>query len=301
MKQKQLLLLLATLVVLLGLAYLTGVFDRDASTVEVPDVAIPTETLEQVRIDGPEQAWVLQRQGDRWLLTQPMQARTDSAAVARFVQDLAGVELESIASVNPERYSRYGVDSTAAVVSATGAGTTTQIVVGNQGPDFQSVYVRLDDDPRVYLTRTRLSVPDDLDRWRDKTILTLAPSTVAAVTVEGPEHAFDVQRGPEGWRVIEQGTETPADSAAVAQWLGRFASMRADGFMDDLPPGVVREIARYHLAFTTTAGTTESIRLHERDDAVAVITASGNATYQLRANRLATYVPDPASLKADGG
>ncbi len=32
--------------------------------------------------------------------------------------------------------------------------------------------------------------------------------------------------------------------------------MRADGFMDDLPAAVVREIAGYHLAFTTTAGTT---------------------------------------------
>ena len=299
MKQKQLLGLLATLVVLLGLAYLTGVFDRDASTVDVPDVEIPAETVEQMRVEGPEQTWALQRQSGRWLITEPVQAQTDSAAVARFVQDLGNLEIESVASNNPERYSRYGVDSTAKVVAATWADGAARLVVGNQGPDFQSVYVRLDDDPRVYLTRTRLAVPDNLDRWRDKTIVALAPATVAAVLVEGPERSFEVKQGPDGWQVIDQGAEAPADSAAVAQWLGRFASMRADGFIDDLPPAVVREIAGYHLAFTTTAGTTESIRLVERDDAVAVTTVAGAATYRLRTDRLATYVPDPASLKEE--
>ena len=300
MKQKQLLWLLATLVVLLGLAYLTGVFERDASTVDVPDVDIPADALENLRIEAPEHTWALQRQGARWLLTEPMQDMTDSAAVARFVQDLSKLELESVASNNPERYSRYGVDSTASVVSASWAGGATRLVIGSQGPDFRSVYVRLDDDPRVYLTRGRLTVPDDLDRWRDKTIVNLPRASVASVVIEGPEHAFEVQQGPGGWQLVEQGAEAPADSAAVARWLGRFGPMRADGFMDDLPAAVVREIAGYRLAFTTTAGTTEAIQLLERDDDVAVTNAARNITYRLRTSRLQTYVPDPASLKRDG-
>jgi len=230
MKQKPLILLLATLIVLLGLAYLTGVFERDASTVDVPDVEIPAEALEQVRIEAPEHTWALQRQGTRWLLTEPVQERTDSAAVARFVRDLGALELESVASNNPERYARYGVDSTASVVSVSWADGARRLVVGNQGPDFQSIYVRLDDDPRVYLTRGRLTVPDDLDRWRDKTIIKLPRASVASVVVEGPEHAFEVHQGPGGWQLVEQNDEAPADSAAVTQWLGRFATMRADGF-----------------------------------------------------------------------
>ncbi|MCH8962256.1 MAG: DUF4340 domain-containing protein [Bacteroidetes bacterium] len=300
MKQKQLLWLLATLIVLLGLAYLTGVFERDASTVDVPDVDIPADALEQVRIEAPEHTWALQRQGTRWLLTEPVQEMTDSAAVARFVRDLGALELESVASNNPERYRRYGVDSTASVVSASWADGDRRLVVGNQGPDFQSIYVRLDDDPRVYLTRGRLTVPDDLDRWRDKTIVNLPRASVASVVIEGPEHTFEVQPGPGGWQLVEQGAEALADSAAVAQWLGRFVTMRADGFIDDLPAAVVRETAGYRLVFTTTAGATETIQLLERDDDLAVTTAARNITYRLRTSRLQTYVPDPASLISDG-
>ena len=213
---------------------------------------------------------------------------------------LGALELESVASNHPERYARYGVDSTASVVSASWADGARRLVVGNQGPDFQSVYVRLDDDPRVYLTRGRLTVPDDLDRWRDKTIVKLPPPSVASVVVEGPEHAFEVHQGPGGWQVVEQNDAAPADSAAVAQWLGRFATMRADGFIDDLPAAVVREIARYRLVFTTTAGATEIIQLLERDDDLAVTNAARNITYRLRTSRLQTYVPDPASLLSDG-
>lgn len=297
MKQKQLILLLGILVVLLGLAYLTGVFEPNASTVDVPDVAIPADDLAQVRIEAPDRAWTVARQGARWVLVDPVQEPTDSATVARFVQDLSALELESVASNNPERYSRYGVDSTAKTVSATWPGGERLLLVGQQGPDFQSVYVRLDDDPRVYLTRGRLAVPDNFDRWRNQTIVNLPQASLASVVVEGPEQSFEVKQDAGGWQVVEQDAAAPADSAAVAQWLRQFAPMRADGFLDDVPAAIVREAARYHLAFTTTAGATESIQLLERDADVAVTTAAGNVTYRIRTARLASYVPDPASLK----
>ncbi len=299
MKQKQLLLLLGVLVMLLGVAYLTGVFDSDVSTVDVPRLAIPADDLEQLRIEAPAQTMALTRQGTRWLLTEPMQAITDSATVARFVQDLGALELEAIASNNPDRYTRYGVDSMATTVTAFWPGGTHRLVVGKQGPDFQTIYVRLDDDPRVYLTRGRLNVPQGLDRWRDKTIIDLAPAALASVTVQSPEQAFEVRRGPDGWQVAEQDAAAPADSAAVAQWLRRFAPMTADGFMDDVPAAVL-DSAAYQLNFRTTAGATETVRLLQRDDDFAVTNGAAAVTYRLRATRLDSYFPDPESLKGDG-
>ena len=298
MKQNRLLLLFSALVVLLGVAYLTGVFEQNASTVDVPTLAIPADDLEQLRIEAPAQTIALARQGSHWLLTEPMQAQTDSATVARFVQDLGNLELEAIASNNPERYTRYGVDSTATVVTASWGGQSHRLVVGKQGPDFQAVYVRLDDDPRVYATRGRLAPPQDLDRWRDKTIVNLIPAAIVSVTVQQPDGEFAVEIGPAGWQVAEQGAAAPADSASVAQWLRRFAPMTADGFMDDVPPAVL-DSAAYQLTLRTTRGATEIVRLLLRDDAYAVTNSAAAATYRLRANRLDSYFPDPESLKGE--
>ena len=98
MKQKQLLLLLGLLVLLLGVAYFAGVFDSEVSTIEVPRLAIPADDLEQLRVDAPTETMALTRQGTRWLITEPRQALSDSASVARFVQDLGKLELDAIAS-----------------------------------------------------------------------------------------------------------------------------------------------------------------------------------------------------------
>ena len=295
MKQNRLLLLLGALIVLLGVAYLAGVFDSTVSTVDVPRLAIPADELEQLRIETPAQTLALTRQGTRWRLDEPVQAMTDSATVARFVKDLGDLELDAVASNNTERYTRYGVDSTATAVTASWAGQTRRLVVGKQGPDYQAVYVRLDDDPRVYVTRGRLTVPPGLDRWRDKTVLDLAPDAVASVTVQRPDQVFEIRRGPGGWEVA--GPEAaPADSASVAQWLRRFAPMTADGFVDDVPPALL-DSAVYHLAFRTTTGATEMIRLMEHDGVFAVTNAAGTATFRLQANRLDSYFPDPETLK----
>lgn len=296
MKQKQLLLLLGLLVLLLGVAYLTGVFDSEVSTVEVPRLAIPAEKVEQLRLEAPAQMMALTRQGTRWRLTEPMEALADSATAARFVQDLGALELDALASNNPDRYPRYGIDSTATTVTASWPGGTRRLVVGKQGPDAQAVYVRLDDDPRVYVTRGRLTVPQGLDRWRDKTIIALTPAGLVSVAVQTPAQTFAVQRGPGGWQIAGQDAATVADSAAVVQWLRRFAPMNADGFMDDIPTAVL-DSAAYQLTFRTTTGTTETVRLIRRDDDFAATNTVAAVTYRLRANRLDTYFPDPESLK----
>ena len=295
MKQKQLALLLGALMVLLGVAYLAGVFDSTVSTVDVPRLAIPADELAQLRVETPAQTLALSRQGTRWLLDEPVQALADSATVARFVQALGDLELDAVASNNSERYTRYGVDSTATAVTASWADQTRRLVVGKQGPDYQAVYVRLDDDPRVYVTRGRLTVPQGLDGWRDKTIVRLAQNAIASVTVQRPEQTFDVRRGSGGWEVAAP-EAAPADSASVAQWLRRFAPMNADGFIDDIAPATL-DSAAYHLAFRTTAGTTEIIRLMEHDGAFAVTNAAGAVTYRLQAGRLDLYLPDPETLK----
>lgn len=299
MTQKHLLVLFGILLGLVGIAYLTGAIGGDASTIEVPEVDIVAADLEQLRITSPDQTIALQREGSRWRLTAPVEAWTDSAAVARFVQALGDLQLESVVSTNRDRYARYGVDSTASVVEAVGPDGMHRLVVGNQGPDFQSVYVRLDDAPTVYLAHGRPGLPADADQWRDKVVVNLPQEAVSSVAVRGPEWTFAVRRGPSGWQMEREGTSAPADSAAVVRWLQRFAPMRADGFMDDVSPAVVADSATYQVTFTTTTGPTEAIRLFQRDDAYAVTGTDANTTFQLSASRLDTYVPEPTTLAAE--
>ena len=292
MKRKQLLLLLGTLIVLLGVAYVSDVFNDNVTTFEAPKVSFPTDDVDRLTIELPTDSVSLVRQGARWLLQSPVEAMGDSVTIERFLRDLGDIRLESVASNNPARYARYGVDSTATTVTATAGGVVQRLVVSLQGPDYQSIYVRLGDDPRVYATRGRLSVPQQLDRWRHKLIVNLPAHGVASVSVASPDGMFEARLGETGWEI----NGAQADSAAVATWLRRFGPMNADGFFDDIPPQVLTD-ATYQLAFNTTAGATEILRFMKHAGAVALTNAEAKVTYRLVESKLATLFPDPASLQ----
>ncbi len=295
MKPKTLLLLLGTLVVLLGIAYFSRVLDRDITTIDVPEIDIPTEEVTALSITLPDDAITLVKSGMAWMVTSPVEALSDSATVSRFLSDLGDLSIESIASNNPERYAEYGVDSTAAQVTMTWGEQEQTLVISQSGPDFQSVFLRLGDDPRVLVTRGRLSVARSVDRWRDKRILHLPALSIASVSVRRPDGPYALQRGAGGWEI----DGAPADSASVEAFVRRFGSMRADGFFDDLP-AVILEDAPYEVAIQTISGTTEVLRALEHENAVALTRASGQATFRLTRNRLDSFFPDPTTLQKEG-
>ena len=134
MQQKQLIWLFGALVALLIIALMTGVFDSEISTVDVPEVTIPADDVEQIRIDRGVQPLELRREAAGWQLTAPMPFPADSTTVARLVEGLAQMELESVVSTNPERYARYGVDSTAQTLTVIWDGTEEQVVLDGNHP-----------------------------------------------------------------------------------------------------------------------------------------------------------------------
>jgi len=293
MDRKQLFLLSGILIVLLGVVLVTGVMDRDSSTIRIPTLAISADEADLLTIVTPTDSLVLRKTGMQWMLSHPVEALSDSMTVARLLQNLKEVRLETVASTNPGRYTHYGVDTASArVVTVAWGDQKEQLMVGRQGPDFQSFFVRVGDDPRVFTTRGSLTVPEDLDRWRDKKVLDVAMSSIASVTVQRPEGGFEVTQTSSGWQL----DGAPTDSLSVANWLRRFGPMRADGFFDDLAPDILQN-ASYGIALQKTDGTTEIIRMAEYDDALALTNTGGATTFRLLKSRLSSYFPEAESLQ----
>lgn len=187
MKQKQVLILGGVLVALVLIAFLSGSFERNASTVSVPSFGIEADAITEVRLTSPELAMKVQQEGSRWQITEPLTAAADSLTVARFMEGLGDLEPEALVTTNPDRYSNFGVDSTGNTLAVTWDNEDLSLIVGNQGPDFQSVYVRMEGDDRVLLAQGRPAFPTEVGAWRDKTMFNLMPASIQEVSVRTPE------------------------------------------------------------------------------------------------------------------
>ena len=295
MQQRKILILLIILVVLLGVAWLSGTFDSAPSTIDAPEIELEAGLIDRIEITRAEETFVLEKSEGTWELVSPVAALADSITVSSLVRNLGDLEIESVVSSNPDRYGNYGVDSTGSEILVHMGNTMHRLVLSGQGPDFSSVYLRMDGDPRVFAAVPRFSIPTSMDRWRDKRIFSAASQSVVQARVITPDHSFEMQKDSLGWLLDVSGEESYADSAAVARWLRKFSPFRADGFLEyaaaDADP-------THKLTLRLSDGSTFSLEMTKREhDVAATFSGEPGTIYKLYSSRLTTLFPDPSTLR----
>jgi len=141
-------------------------------------------------------------------------------------------------SVHPElvaqdsgSFGRLAVDRAAArwLTIRGGGKPRLRLIVGAQGSEFPSVYLRQPGDAHVYLWRGQLAqlVARGADDWRDKRVAVLVPDSITALAVERGKDRYRLTRSAARWVLLPSGA---TDSAAVARYLERLRTITADGF-----------------------------------------------------------------------
>lgn len=300
MNQRQLIWLGGALIVLLIVAYLTGVFDTDFSTVDVPELTISAQEVRTIHVTGQGQNVGLERDNGTWMLTEPLRSAADSVTVSRFLEDLSALELQSVVSTNSERHARYGVDSMATEVRVEGEGGEQSLIVGDQGPGFGSNYVRISGEEPVYLSSGSIRIPENADAWRDKTIVRLSPNQISRLSISGPGLSYDMVREDGSWGITDHtgiegesppasvGGRSMADSAATAQYLRRFDPLRADGFLASPPPA---GDSTYTIRLTVDSARERVLELVPANNGHALTVDEGETVYRLQEYRLRELAP----------
>gem|GEM_PF-504791 len=300
MKKNPIFLLALGICLLTIIAYASGVFETHVTTLELPEFHVDAAAVRTIAVLTPAIHLRLSESNGAWRLDEPMTAPADSNVVSRFVHSMSSLTPESIVSTNIDRYSEYGVDSTAQkIILGKSSGDSIQVVLGRQGPDYQSVYVRIAKDPRVIMAKGPVILPKDTDAWRDKVMMNAgAPSVIQSAEVSNGDEQYIVRSDHGQWKLDTKGATLNADSAAVSRWLGRFNPLRADGFIPDLALDAVRKGATGHIKMETIDGKPVELWLQKRSKDIAAVSSTGGDVYKLYSYHQSNLLPDSGSLKA---
>lgn len=201
--------------------------------------------IERVTISDPQSETImLQRSGTGWkVATNDTGYAADTATVQALLTSLADMKTGTVVSRNSKRHALYDLSPETAlrVETLDTSGTTADVMIGKNGPNIFSTYVRIADSDAVYLVDGILKgkVSKTLKEWRDKTVFDLAPDTITGYTVTG-EGVLNLHKSAQGWHVGEAAVSTEA----VEQSLRTFATLSAvdlgDGPLDEL--GLARPV-----------------------------------------------------------
>lgn len=277
-------------------------------------LAVDSSAVQAVRIERPNGSVRLQRSGEEWTVAPNSGAASYAAqtqSVERLLNKLPGLTVQAVATRQPDKHPRYGVDSTGATVTLLGSddeslGTLrigrTEFQGGDQsqqqkpGPmqqmqqnrGTQVTYVRVPDKNDVYSVEASLSslINRNVEDWRDKSIWGVAQSKIQRVdlTMSGDSTAaanrsYTLQRTAASDTSSASSTWTSngdtLSTDAVSSLLRIVSSPRANSFANDKSPDNLSN-PRYTVRLRLADGTERTLTLYpdSADDETYLATAT---------------------------
>lgn len=209
----------------------TELFSRGSDTVtgalELPALAqgdVDTVTIEH----GTDTIRLAKQSATAWMVNG---FPASLQAVGDLFEALRDTAQPELVAQTRSSFERMGVDTAGGrVLRLARAGKTlAHLIVGRQGQEFNSGYVRKPDEDNVYLWRNRVTslVNRGVDDWRDRKIAAVTPDSVVTVEIARGKSRYAVHRSGHAWTFTGGG---PADSGAVARLLEKYRNVTAGGF-----------------------------------------------------------------------
>jgi len=183
----------------------------------------------------PADVTVLQRIDAGWQVStagQDTVYAADSSAVQKLLSNLAALKTGTVVSRNSKRHALYEVSPETGLlieVADNAKRPLASLLIGKNGPNIFSTYVRAADSDAVYLVDGILKdkVSKTLNEWRDKNIFALEPGAIHAYTVAG-DTRLNLQKSSGEW----QAGDVEVSAEAVGRLLESFATLGAVDFAE---------------------------------------------------------------------
>jgi len=256
--------------------------DTPGEAARKADTTAPVFT--QLTVQARGSTATLERQGDTWRLTSPVEALAEKWVVDAITSELQSAKFKATVAEAPtdadlEKYGLkppvFTVSARAYVPDASGGGKddparqqTVTLHGGLENPFDGSVYMRREGDPRVYAANgsVRYALEKDLFALRAKEFLGLDEAKVKAFSVTAKAGAYTLERDSDkSWRLTKP-TAQRADPARVKRLLQSLRSQRALSFPTD--PAEARKTLgldkpAVEARFTLDAGEPVRVRLSQ--------------------------------------
>ena len=186
-------------------------------------------------------AVVLKKYGDAWKLTAGgVTYAAETAAVTSLLGQVVKIKSATVASKNPKNFDSFEISDAKAVnvkIDDAGGKALAQLLLGKNGPDIFSTYVRAKDALAVYLVPGLLKNMADreLKDWRDKTIWKLNGDRIAQYTVAGDKNLWLRKDSTGAWQAVCNGRAFAAGNDAANYAVQSFAKITAVDFVDENP------------------------------------------------------------------
>lgn len=211
--------------------------NSSTTSAELPEIKAPDD-LDKVSItNGSKGEIVLEKKGEKWVVTKPVEAAANQANVDQVVKNLKDLKAKEVISASASDDSKKDYDFTPEkqvhVIAYKGSDKKTDIVFGASGQRGQMAMI--DGKPSIYAVSGYSSYlyTREVKGFRDTEIFKFDDATATSLTIAKKDTALAFAKEGDHWMGTNKGKAIERfDEEKVKDALRTFKSLTADDFGD---------------------------------------------------------------------
>lgn len=207
-----------------------------ASKQDLPTISISKEEAEKVTkieiVNADKGKVVLEKKGDAWELTDPIQAKANQNDVKSLIDGLGDLKMNDSIDRGTAAYEQYEVDDKKAihVTVFKGADKAVELFVGKSGTRGQMVRVAGKDGVYAAQGYQAWLYTKEAKNWRDKSILKFEDKDASKVLVENKNGRFAFEKKDGKWTGSQEKRNKTGDWEKVEKWE-KFEAKKVDDLL----------------------------------------------------------------------
>lgn len=203
-------------------------------TVEATDIV-------ELTLSRAEGTIRLKREGDGWMMIEPLRARGDRGRVDETLTTLLTARIDREIDPAPTRLGEFGLDKPAVEITLRPKeGPPLALALGSKNPTGVWVYARLADKPAVFVLGESVlrDTTRPRDDFRDRTVLAFDTRSVSGLEIAMREETIVVEPAASGWKLTRP-RELPADADTIRDLLEKLQTQKVKEFVAEAPTSLV--------------------------------------------------------------
>ena len=181
----------------------------------------------------------VKREGDDWVLLDPVKAKADKSVVQDMVTSLITAKVDREINPNPAKLTDFGLDSPAVDISVTvkEKAEPLTLLLGAKSPTGVWVYGKARDKPAVFLLSDFVlrDVTKPVADFRDKAILAFDRKDVTGLEIKIDGNLLATEPEAETRWKITKPVSLPADWEAISDFLDKLRFTKVREFVAEAP------------------------------------------------------------------
>jgi hypothetical protein len=197
--------------------------------------AVDTITVDQPVGDaGKPPKVVLSKQGEDWLLTEPLKAKANKSNIDSLLENLKELKVSEQISAGKDSYPQYGVSDDKAIHVTVKQGETVvaEFYVGQSGSRGQMLRIAGKDGVYAAKGYSSYLYNRDLKSWRDLTVTKFEDTKVKSVSIENENGAFAFTKVSAKGEAKDGEKKDDSADAAKSEWTGKWKKGKAGALAD---------------------------------------------------------------------